>query len=146
MVAVHHALGRPVPSMAPVPMAVYTFPEIASVGLAEHQVAEKGIPAAVGQFPLAWLGKAQAAGETDGFAKVIRHRETGELLGMQMIGHNAIECMAIAGDLLHRKATAAEATEIVFAHPSMSEAIREAIEDSMGEALHAPPRELRSIG
>jgi len=142
IVAAENALGHSRDFEAPVPNCVYTFPEIATVGMSQPQAREKGIPVAIGVFPLRFLGKAMALRETEGFVKVIRHRESGHLLGVHMMGHNVTECIAAAGALLHQKVTVREMADVVFAHPTMSEALRESAEDALGAALHLPPREI----
>jgi dihydrolipoamide dehydrogenase len=139
-VAVANALGKPRRYDAPVPEAVYTFPEIAAVGLTQAAARQRRIPLAVGTFPLAHLGKAMSANDTDGFVKVLRHRETGELVGVHMMGHNVTECIAAAAAMLHQKAAVREVAEAVVAHPTIGEAFREAAEDALGAALHRPPR------
>jgi len=130
------------PQTAPVPSCVYTFPEIAAVGLTAQQAKTKGMPIAIGSFSLGHLGKALAVGEAEGFVKVIRHRETGHLLGVHAMGHNVTEVIAAAGAVLHQKITVRELAEIIFAHPTISESIKEAAEDALGGALHAPPRKV----
>ena len=140
VVAVENALGHGQVFAAPIPSAVYTFPEIGSVGLSEQDAKEQGIPYSVGKFPVGHLGKALAANDTDGFVKVIRHRETDAILGVHMLGHNATEVIASAGVMLHTKATVHEMAEAVFAHPTISEALKEAAEDALGMGLHLPPR------
>lgn len=142
VVAAENALGHHKAATAPVPGAVYTFPEIGGVGLTEAQANEKGLPIAIGRFPLARLGKAMAANHTEGFVKVIRHRETGQLLGCHMMGHNATDCIAAAGTMLHQKVSTRDLAETIFAHPTISEAIKEAAEDALGEGLHLPPRKI----
>ena len=143
--AVENARGHTKDLTAPIPGAVYTFPEIGGVGLTTQQAREQNIPIAVGNFPLAFLGKAMAVGETDGFVKVIKHRETGELLGVHMLGHNATECIAAAGAMLHQKASVEDLAEVVFAHPTISEAIKESAEDALGMGLHLPPRKIHRV-
>ena len=86
-----------------------------------------------------------AVNDTEGFARVIRHRETGELLGVHMIGHNATECIAAAGAMLHSKATVQQLTDVVFAHPTIAEAIKESAEDALFAGLHLPPRKVTRI-
>jgi dihydrolipoamide dehydrogenase len=140
--AVENALGHARPFTAPIPSAVYTFPEIGGVGLTEAQARKAKLPIAIGSFPLTHLGKAMAVNHTEGFVKVIRHRETGELLGVHMLGHNATECIAAAGAMLHRKATVQELADVVFAHPTIGESIKEAAEDALGRGLHLPPRKI----
>lgn len=140
VVAVENALGHHKVADAPVPGAVYTFPEIGAVGITEQEAIEKNVPISIGKFPLMRLGKAMATNHTEGFVKMIRHRETGALLGAHMIGHNATECIAAAGAMLHQKVSMQDVAETVFAHPTISEAIKEAAEDALGEGLHLPPR------
>jgi dihydrolipoamide dehydrogenase len=100
---------------------------------------------AIGHFPLSYLGKAMAVNDTEGFVRVIRQRQTGELLGVHMIGHNATECIAAAGAMLHTKAIVQELAEVVFAHPTISEAIKESAEDALFAGLHLPPRKVTRI-
>ena len=140
--AVQNILGERKAFTAPIPGAVYTFPEIGSVGLTEQQACEQKLPIAIGRYPIAHLGKAMVTNHTEGFVKMIRHRETGELLGAHMLGHNATECIAAAGALLHQKVSMHDVAETVFAHPTISEAIKEAAEDALGAALHLPPRKI----
>lgn len=130
---------------APIPNAVYTFPEIASVGLTVEEAKSNGLSVAVGQFPLRFLGKAQAAGDVEGFAKVVRDRDSGALVGVHMLGHNVTECIAAAGALLHQKASVRDVAEVVFAHPTISEAIKEAAEDALYAGLHQPPRKFARV-
>jgi dihydrolipoamide dehydrogenase len=130
---------------ATIPSAVYTFPEIGAVGMTSEEAAAKGLPVAIGHFPLAYLGKAMAVNDTEGFARVIRHRETGELLGVHMIGHNATECIAAAGAMLHSKATVQELADVVFAHPTIGESIKESAEDALFAGLHLPPRKVTRL-
>ena len=145
VVAVENALGHAKSFDAPVPNCVYTFPEIASVGMTADEARTKGLPIFVGQFALAYLGKAMAANDTDGFVKVIRHRETGQLLGVHMMGHNVTECIAAAGALMHQKASVADVAEVVFAHPTISESIKESAEDALLAGLHAAPRKVLRV-
>jgi dihydrolipoamide dehydrogenase len=140
MVAVENALGHSRSFDAPVPWAVYTFPEIAGVGLTEEQADKRNVPVSVGIFPIGYLGKAMAVGHTDGLVKVIRDRGTGALLGVHMIGHNVTEVVAAATCMLGEKATTAELAETVFAHPTISEAVKEAAEDALSAAIHLPPK------
>ncbi len=138
--AVENALGNGHEFSAPIPNAVYTFPEVGTVGLTAEEAKAKGIPVSVGNFALSHLGKALAVNDNEGFAKVVRHRETGQLLGVHMIGHNVTECIAAAGALLHQKVSVRDVAETVFAHPTISESIKEAAEDALGMGLHLPPR------
>jgi dihydrolipoamide dehydrogenase len=139
LVAVKNALGGKEEVTATVPWCVYTFPEVAGVGMREDQARDKGLPIASGTFPMTALGKARAYGDTEGFVKVVRNRETQEILGVHAMGHAATEFIAAAGVLVHTKAKATDVTNMIFAHPTMSEAVREAAETALFEALHLPP-------
>ncbi len=140
--AVEDALGHGRDFDAPIPSAVYTFPEIGAVGMTQRQAEAADIPIAVGRFPIGHLGKAMATNHTDGFVKTIRDRASGALLGAHMIGHNATECIAAVGTVLHQKVTMRDLAEVVFAHPTISESIKESAEDALGMGLHLPPRKV----
>ena len=144
IVAVENALGHSVPFAAPVPNCVYTFPEVATAGITLEEARTAGVPASAGMFPLKFLGKAQAAGDVEGFVKVVRNRENDQLLGVHMIGHNVTECIAAAGALLHQRVTVEDVADTVFAHPTISEAIKEAAEDALYAGIHLPPRKVMS--
>ncbi len=143
--AVENALGQGHEFKAPIPNAVYTFPEIGTVGLTADEAKAKGMPVSVGVFPLSHLGKALAVNDNEGFVKVVRHRETGQLLGVHMIGHNVTECIAAAGALLHQQVSVQAVAETVFAHPTISESIKEAAEDALAMGLHLPPRKMLRV-
>jgi dihydrolipoamide dehydrogenase len=144
-VAVENALGHSREQTLPVPNAVYTFPEIASVGITTKQARQQGIPIRVGEFPNGYLGKAMAVGEEFGFVRVIRHFDTQKLLGVHVIGHNATEIIESAAAMLSLKAGAKDLAEMIFAHPTLSEAVKEAAGDAFGIALHLPPRKVMRI-
>lgn len=145
VVAAQNAVDGEVVRDAPVPWAVYTFPEIAGVGLTQHQAAEQGLPVTIGHFPIGHLGKAMAVGHTEGFVKVIRHRETDALLGVHMLGHNVTEVIGAAGALLGRQAKTTDLAEAIFAHPTIGEALMESAEDALGQAIHLPPRKVVKV-
>jgi dihydrolipoamide dehydrogenase len=145
VVAVENALGHAREQTDPIPWAVYTFPEIAGVGLTEKQASEQDLPIAIGHFPLGHLGKAMAAHHTEGFVKIIRHRESDRLLGAHMIGHNATEIIAAAGAVMHRGGSVSDLAEMVFAHPTLSEAVKESAEDALNMALHLPPKKMARL-
>ncbi len=121
-----------------VPAAIFTSPEIASVGLRENEASEKGIDYATGHFQFRALGKAHAMGEITGFVKVVAERGSDRLLGVHIIGPNA-------SDLVHEAAVAIKAglkvrdiADTIHAHPTLSEGLMEAAEDVHGEAIHVP--------
>lgn len=143
--AVKDALGKGSDFDLPIPSAVYTFPEVAAVGLTTQQATDQGIPVTVGQFPIGFLGKAMAVGQDYGFVRVVRHRDNGTLLGVHLIGHNATEIIEVATAMITLKADASQLAEMVFAHPTIGEAVKEAAEDTFQAALHMPPRALKRI-
>jgi dihydrolipoamide dehydrogenase len=145
VVAVENALGHKTPWQVAIPSAVYTYPEVASVGMSQREADLAGVPIAIGRFPIGHLGKAMAARHAEGFVKMIRHRESGALLGAHMIGHNATECIAAATGLLQQRVSMRELAEVVWAHPTISEAIKEAAEDSLGMGLHLAPRKVLPV-
>lgn len=119
-----------------IPAAIFTVPEIGSVGLRQHQAEEKGIPIKVGRFQYRTLGKSHAMGEISGIFKIIAHEQTEKILGVHIIG-------AHASDLIHEGAlaiktglTARDLADMIHAHPTLSEGLREAALDVRGEAIH----------
>ena len=119
-----------------VPGCTYCSPEIASVGLTEAQAIEKGYEIKVGKFPFSASGKAQAGGNSDGFVKVIFDAKYGEWLGCHMIGAGVTDMIAEA--VLGRKleTTGHEVLKAVHPHPTMSEAVMEAVADAYDEVIH----------
>ena len=119
-----------------IPGCTYCFPEIASVGMTEAQAKEKGYNIKVGKFPFSASGKAQAGGNSEGFVKVIFDAKYGEWLGCHMIGVGVTEMIAEA--VLGRKleTTGHEVLKTVHPHPTMSEAVMEAVADAYGEVIH----------
>ena len=123
-----------------IPAAVFTHPEIATIGLTETQATERGLPVQTGRFPFAAIGKALAEGNTEGFVKLIAHADTGRLLGGHIIGGHAAELIGQVTLAIKLGATAAQLTETIFAHPTLSEAVLEAAEGTFGQATHAARR------
>ena len=119
-----------------IPGCTYCNPEIASVGFTEKQAIEKGYKIKIGKFPFSASGKAQAAGKSDGFIKVIFDEKYGEWLGCHMIGSGVTDMIAEA--VLGRKleTTAQEVLKAVHPHPTMSEALMEAVADAYDEVIH----------
>ncbi len=119
-----------------IPGCTYCSPEIASVGLTESQAKEKGFEIKVGKFPFSASGKAQAGGNSDGFVKVIFDSKYGEWLGCHMIGAGVTDMIAEA--VLGRKleTTGREVLKAVHPHPTMSEAVMEAVADAYDEIIH----------
>lgn len=119
-----------------IPGCTYATPEIASVGLTEEQAKEKGYELKVGKFPFSASGKATAAGTPDGFVKVIFDAKYGEWLGCHMIGAGVTDMIAEA--VLGRKleTTGHEVLKTIHPHPTMSEAVMEAVADAYDEVIH----------
>lgn len=134
-----------------IPAGIFTFPEVGRVGLTERQARERARAAGkdpekavrVGRFRHVALGKAQAAGETAGFYKVVADGDTGAVLGTHIVG-------AHAADLIHEAALAMEAgatihtmAGMIHAHPTLSEGLMEAAEDALGLAIHQVRKQLK---
>ena len=119
-----------------IPGCTYTSPEIASVGMTEKQAKEAGFELKVGKFPFSASGKASASGAKDGFVKVIFDAKYGEWLGCHMIGAGVTDMIAEA--VLGRKleTTGHEVLKAIHPHPTMSEAVMEAVADAYGEVIH----------
>lgn len=119
-----------------IPGCTYASPEIASVGMTEKQAKEKGYEIKVGKFPFSASGKASAAGTKDGFVKVIFDAKYGEWLGCHMIGAGVTDMIAEA--VLGRKleTTGHEVLKTVHPHPTMSEAVMEAVAAAYDEVIH----------
>ncbi len=141
IIAAHNACGKEARiDYSVIPAAIFTSPEIASVGLREQQAAEMGVDIRVGRFQYRALGKAHAAGEIMGFFKILADAATDRILGAHIVG-------AHASDLIHEVVLAMKAglkakdiAEAVHVHPTFSEGIMEASADVRGEATHVPKK------
>ncbi|ARN76646.1 dihydrolipoyl dehydrogenase [Nonlabens spongiae] len=119
-----------------IPGCTYSTPEIASVGLTEAQAKEEGYEIKVGKFPFSASGKAKAAGKPDGFVKVIFDAKYGEWLGCHMIGAGVTDMIAEAVVARKLETTGHEILKAVHPHPTMSEAVMEAVADAYDEVIH----------
>ena len=119
-----------------IPGCTYATPEIASVGMTEKQAIEKGFEIKVGKFPFSASGKAKAAGTPDGFVKVIFDAKYGEWLGCHMIGAGVTDMIAEAVVARKLETTGHEILKAVHPHPTMSEAVMEAVAMAYGEVIH----------
>ncbi len=119
-----------------VPGCTYATPEIASVGLTEKKAKEAGYEIKVGKFPFSASGKAKAAGTPDGFVKVIFDAKYGEWLGCHMIGAGVTDMIAEAVVARKLETTGHEILKAIHPHPTMSEAVMEAVADAYGEVIH----------
>jgi dihydrolipoamide dehydrogenase len=119
-----------------IPGCTYTTPEVASVGMSEAKALAEGYEIKIGKFPFTASGKATAAGNRDGMIKVIFDAKTDLLLGCHMVGDNVTEMISEA--VVARKANmkAKEILSSIHPHPTMSEAVKEAVEAAYGEAIH----------
>jgi len=120
-----------------VPAIVYTSPEVASVGLGEDGAKAAGIQVNVGKFNFAANGRAIAAGTTDGFVKIIADAKTDRILGAQILGHNAGELISEVVTHMEYGGSAEDLGRTIHAHPTMSEAVKEAGLAVSKSALHA---------
>lgn len=123
-----------------VPSAIFTSPEIGSVGLREQQCRERGIAYRVGRFQFRGLGKAHAIGEINGMVKVIADANTDRILGVHIIGPHASDLIHEGALAMFKGITAKELGNMIHAHPTLSEALMEASHDLHGEAIHNPKR------
>ena len=119
-----------------VPGVVYTWPEVAAVGLSEDDLKQAGRAYRKGSFPFIALGRARAAGEKEGFVKILADPATDEILGVQMIGPRAADLIAEAVTAMEFRASAEDLARICHAHPTYAEAIKEAALAVAGRALH----------
>lgn len=142
---VNHLIRSRRPDLAPplksldydcIPACVYTHPEIASVGLTEEAASQRGGAVRAGRFPFAALGKAAAAGETDGFVKLLADAQTGKLLGGHIFGPHATELIGQVALAMQWGIDIHQLAETVFAHPTLGEAIGEAAEALCGKPTH----------
>jgi dihydrolipoamide dehydrogenase len=123
-----------------VPAAIFTLPEIASVGLPEFRAKEMGIRTRTGHFPVRGLGKAHALGEIAGLFKVVADYESDKVLGVHIIGARASDVIHEAALALQKGLTVRDMAGTIHAHPTLSEGLAEAAEDVHGQALHVPNR------
>ena len=121
------------------PKCLYTVPEVASVGLTEEQ-ARKSYNIKVGKFSFAANGKALTESASAGFIKVIAEEKYGEILGVHIIGKNATELVNEAAILKALEVPADEAADMIFAHPTISEVLKEALVDVDNNSIHTPKK------
>jgi dihydrolipoamide dehydrogenase len=120
-----------------IPGVVYTWPEAASVGKTEEQLKEEGVAYATGRFNFMGNGRARAMDETEGFIKILAQADTGKILGVHIIGPRASDLIAEAVTVMAFEGSAEDIALICHAHPTLSEAVKEAALDVMKRAVHA---------
>ncbi|GIZ15255.1 dihydrolipoyl dehydrogenase [Capnocytophaga catalasegens] len=137
-VAEHLAGQKPHVNYDLIPGAIYTTPEVACVGKTEEELKAAGVAYKVGQFPMRALGRARASAETDGFVKILADKNTDEVLGVHIIGARASDLIAQAVTAMEFRASAEDIARICHAHPTFSEALKEAALDATEKrAIHA---------
>ncbi|MBP1839666.1 dihydrolipoyl dehydrogenase [Formosa algae] len=120
-----------------IPGVVYTWPEVATVGKTEEQLKEAGVEYKVGSFPMRALGRSRASMDLDGFVKVLADKSTDEILGVHMVGARAADMIAEAVVAMEYRASAEDVSRMSHAHPTFTEAIKEAALAATGDrALH----------
>lgn len=122
-----------------IPAIIFTRPEVASVGLSLEDAQKQGYDAVTGTFPFDALGKAQAAGDTEGFAQVVIDKKTHQILGAQVIGHEASSLIAEMTAAIANELTAECIAETIHAHPTIAEAWHEAILNALETPINWPP-------
>jgi dihydrolipoamide dehydrogenase len=138
IIAAEHLAGAPthVLDYSSVPSCTYSQPQAASIGITEKQARDQAFKFRIGRFPFLASGKAVAAGETDGFVKVIIDEESGEVLGVHIIHPEATELIGEAAIIRSHEGVAASVFTTMHAHPTLGEAIMEAMGDAIGRAIH----------
>ncbi|SEH50130.1 dihydrolipoamide dehydrogenase [Halopenitus malekzadehii] len=119
-----------------IPSAVFTDPEIGTVGLTEAEAAEDGFDPVVGEMPLRASGRALTMDETDGFVRIVADEPSGYVLGGQVVAPEASELIAEIGLAIEMGATLEDVATTVHTHPTLSEAVMEAAENALGQAIH----------
>jgi dihydrolipoamide dehydrogenase len=119
-----------------IPRCTYSRPEVASIGYTEKELREGGRQIKIGKFPFRGIGKAQVNGEIEGFVKIIADADTGDLLGMHMVGQNVTDMISEAALAAYLDATAWEIGKTIHPHPTLAEAIGEAALAVDGAAIH----------
>lgn len=119
-----------------IPAAVFTDPEICTVGLTEAEAKEAGHEPVVGRMPMRASGRALTLGETDGFVRIVANGNTETMLGAQLVCPDASELIAELALAIEMEATLADVATTVHTHPTLSEAVMEAVANARGEAIH----------
>jgi dihydrolipoamide dehydrogenase len=137
IVAAEVAAGQPsAADWKALPAAIFTDPEVATVGLDEAKAVAAGHDVRVGKVPFAAFGRALAAGETEGFVKVVMDAKSERLLGVQIVGPDASDLISEMAVAIEMGATAHDIALTIHPHPTLPEAIMEAAEAALGKAIH----------
>lgn len=141
LIAASNATGQPAHiNYNAIPSVIFTSPEIATVGMSLESAIAHGYEAIAGSFPFQALGKSQAAYQTEGFAQVIIDKLTGQILGAQVVGHEASTLIAEMAVAITNELTIECITETIHAHPTIAEAWMEAALIASETPLHSPPK------
>lgn len=123
-------------SYAAVPAAIFTYPQVASVGIREHEAKAQGIEVSVGSFPFSAIGKASAIGEREGFVKLVADAKSGQLIGASAVGPEVTELLAEVTLAIQMGCTAADVAGTIHSHPTLSEVVGEAALSVLGRPIH----------
>lgn len=126
-----------------VPSVIFTTPEIATVGLSLEKAIEEGYAATLGSFPFQALGKSQTSMETEGFAQIVIDKQTKQILGAQVVGHDAATLIAEMGIAIANELTLESITETIHAHPTIAEVWLESAFVANESPLHLPPKKTK---
>jgi dihydrolipoamide dehydrogenase len=137
MAAVNHILGiTETMETDRVPLTLYTDPEIAQIGMTEQQLAAEGTEYKVNEFPLSANGKALTEAQPEGILRILSEPKYGEVLGVQIIAHNATDLISEASAYMAVESTVWDVAHTMHAHPTISEVFLEAGEDAIGSPVH----------
>jgi dihydrolipoamide dehydrogenase len=137
LAAVNHILGiTETMETERVPLTVYTEPELAQIGKTEKQLAAEGVEYKVNEFPLSANGKALTEGQTEGILRILSEPKYGEVLGVQIIAHNATDLISEASAYMAVESTVWDVARTMHAHPTISEVFLEAGSDAVGTPIH----------
>ena len=132
--------GRKEVNPTRIPRCIWGLTEIGAVGLSEQEAKAAGRPVRVGKFPFAYSGAAQAMGNGDGFVKVVGDSETGEILGVHIVGEHATDLIGESVMAMTMEAAVEDLAEAIKPHPTLSENVMEAAKDWSSLAVHAPKK------
>lgn len=119
-----------------IPITIYTYPQVSSVGLNPDQAKDKGYEILLGNFPLSAIGKAHAIGEPEGFVQIVADKDSGKILGSQMVGAEVSELIHLVAFAMQREVLIKDLSEMIASHPTLSEAVREAALTCLGRPIH----------
>ena len=137
LVAAQAIAGEPIdPDYRFVPAAVFTDPEIGTVGMTKVEAEEAGITPLVGKMPFSASGRAMTMGDTTGFVRIVAIKESGVLIGAQIVGPDASELISELSFAIEQGATLEDIAETIHIHPTLTEVVMEAAENAMGQAIH----------